>query len=93
MSSGYSYPPILESYKRWWLGKYCRLVGSHGEFKYVMDVKFTGPPSGVYGSAELVYHDRSKQIIPCGNAFKPRKKDVEVWPGDGPPPPYKESLF
>ncbi|NIN00461.1 MAG: hypothetical protein GTO24_20985 [candidate division Zixibacteria bacterium] len=82
-----SYPPILESYKRWWCGKYCRLTGSHGEFKYVLDVKFHGPPSGVYGSAELIFAGGERETIRVpANVYKPRKSDVEVWPHDDPPP-------
>lgn len=81
-----SYPPILDSYKKWWRGKYCRTVGFKGEFKYVMDVKFHGPPSGVYGDAELIYEDGTRETIFCFGAHKPRKKDVEVWDGEGAPP-------
>jgi len=76
----------LEAYKRWWVGKRCRLRGSHGPFRLVDNVKFYGPPSGVYGNASLVYSDGTEQDIrtPIRTPhqppiFRPRKKDVEVW--------------
>jgi len=80
----------IENYRRWWVGKYCRLVRSRGEFKRVVDVEFYGPPSGFYGTAFLVFEDGSQIMIPHGDAFKPRKKDVEVWPHDDPPPPMED---
>lgn len=88
-------PPIMDSYRRWWLRKYCRLTHSHGEFKYVTDIEWSGPPSGVYGETYLHYSDGTKQHITLpvnirkAPIFKARKSDVEVWPHDDPPPPYK----
>lgn len=86
-------PPIMDSYRRWWVGKYCRNVLSHGEFKLVTDVKWYGPPSGVYGEASLVFEDETEEFIrmPVRTprnppVYKPRKKDVEVWPRDEAPP-------
>jgi hypothetical protein len=64
-------------YKRWWVGKKCR-ISKFDAFKLVKDVEVFGPPSFVYGSASLIFEDGSEQTIPCGEAFKPRKQDVEV---------------
>lgn len=72
---------VQERYKNWWEGKYCRLAErGGGEYKYVKRVEFIGPPSGVYGGVILYYLDGSRDyVIPLnGNAFKPRKMDVEV---------------
>ncbi len=73
-------------YLSWWEGKYCRVAKlgdgrGVGEFKKVVDVICYGPPSFVYGSAELVYEDGSRENITTPDnrdAFRPRKKDVEV---------------
>jgi len=80
---------VENTYRKWWQGKYCRIMGSRGPFKLVDDVKFHGPPSGVYGSASLRFADGSQTNIPCGKAFKPRKMDVEVWPRKEPPPKHE----
>ena len=69
----------IENYKKWWVGKYCRLYG--GTFKKVVDVKVYGPPSFVYGTAELVYENGTTQMIAV-QAFRPRKMDVEVAQGE-----------
>lgn len=66
----------LERYKRWWLGKMCR-VCQEKPFKKVVDVKWYGPPSGFYGDIGLVFEDQTETIVPH-NKFKPRKSDVEV---------------
>ena len=67
-----------EKYERWWLGKRCRLYLSQRPFKKVIKVELVGPPSFVYGSVWLHYEDGTNENVYCGNAFKPRKKDVEV---------------
>lgn len=81
----------LDSYKRWWVGKYCRLAGSHGPFRLVADVSFSGSPSGFKGQAELIYEDGTREWIRLPfsrdhDVFRPRKKDVEIWPEHMPPP-------
>lgn len=69
-----------ETYKKWWVGKYCRI--HHRTFKKVTDVIVTGPPSYVYGIAKLVYEDGTDEYITDPHAFRPRKKDVEVAQGE-----------
>ena len=66
-------------YRKWWLGKFCRRAGSLADFKLVVDVKTYGPPSFVYGTAELIYEDGSRVTI-AGRGFRPRKCDVDVKP-------------
>lgn len=67
-----------ERYCRWWEGKLCRRVGSNKPFKRVIEVECVGPPSFVYGTVILHYEDETSEHVLCGNAFKPRKTDVEV---------------
>ena len=69
---------IRDRYCKWWVGKKCRPAGYMGEFKRVKDVIFISSFSGVYGSGLLVYEDGTEGVIMCGEAYKPRKKDVEV---------------
>lgn len=69
---------IRDRYCKWWVGKKCRPVGYMGEFKRVKDVIFHSSFSGVYGSGELVFEDGTKSMIFCREAYKPRKKDVEI---------------
>ena len=70
---------IENKYRKWWIGKYCRLTGQiHKEFKKVIDLVFYSPPSGFCGSVELIYEDGSIDNISQGNAFRPRKRDVEI---------------
>lgn len=61
----------------WWVGKYCR-TRSHHEFKKVVDVKTFGSKSYVTGNAVLVFEDGDESQIYIGDAYRPRKKDVEV---------------
>ena len=69
---------VQEAYRRWWLGKRCR-VYTDREFKRVTDVIWYGPPSGVYGFVKLVYDDGTVEIVSPGrDVFRPRKSDVEV---------------
>jgi len=67
-----------ERYDRWWYGKLCRPAGADYPFKRVAAIKLHGPPSFVYGQAELFYEDGDTMIINHGEAFRPRKIDVEV---------------
>lgn len=71
---------VRERYERWWLGKYCKPVSLIMPFKKVVKINMYGPPSFVYGVAELVFDDGTSRMINHGNAFKPRKKDVLVKP-------------
>jgi len=67
-----------ERYKRWWVGKKCRLTGHyHHEFKLVKRVELCGNPSFVYGVATLVYEDGTHEHIHT-HSYVPRKFDVEV---------------
>jgi hypothetical protein len=65
-------------YKEWWLGKLVRPIGSDSEFRRVVDIALYGPPSFFYGSVVLHFEDGSEHLIHPGNAFKPRKKDIEI---------------
>lgn len=67
-----------ERYERWWKGKLCRFALRGGEFKRVTKVELVGPHSFVYGSVWLHFEGGEKAAVPCGDAFKPRKFDVEV---------------
>ena len=67
-----------DRYCKWWVGKKCRPAGQIAGFKRVKDVIFHSSFSGVYGTGELIYEDGTNGLITCGEAFKPRKKDVEV---------------
>ena len=69
---------IRDRYCKWWVGKKCRPVGYMGEFKRVKDVIFYSSFSGVYGTGKLVFEDGTESMIFCGEAYKPRKRDVEV---------------
>lgn len=69
---------VIPNYRGWWVGKLCRLAGSSKPFKRVIDIDLYGPPSFVYGTVVLCYEDGTDEHVSCGNAFKPRKKDVEV---------------
>lgn len=69
---------IQDRYRKWWVGKKCRPVGYMGEFKRVKDVIFYSSFSGVYGTGKLVFEDGTESMIFCGEAYKPRKRDVEV---------------
>ena len=69
---------IQDRYRKWWVGKKCRPTGDMREFKRVKDVIFHSSFSGVYGRGELIYEDGTTGLITCGEAFKPRKGDVEV---------------
>lgn len=66
-----------EVYQRWWLGKMCR-VSSDREFKRVTMIECTGPPSMVYGGVILYFEDGTRDDVNYGEAFRPRKSDVEV---------------
>ena len=68
---------VVQTYKKWWLGKKVKLEGQDYVFK-VVDVKFHGPPSGVYGFVELKDEKGSWHTVCDFGHFKPRKKDVEV---------------
>ncbi|CAL2095828.1 protein of unknown function [Tenacibaculum sp. 190524A02b] len=65
-----------ETYKRWWVGKYCKVPGDY-QYKKVIDVVVYGPRSFVYGGASLVFEDLSNRPIRT-TAFKPRKKDILI---------------
>jgi len=67
-----------EKYEKWWLYKYCRAAGSTGEFKRVIKIEVFGPPSFVYGTAELTFEDGTTMHPGTPYTFKPRKMDVEV---------------
>jgi hypothetical protein len=66
-------------YEEWWLNKRCHVVGDlMNEFKLVVKIELTGPPSFVYGMATLIFEDGSNRNIATSSAFRPRKCDVEV---------------
>lgn len=69
-----------DRYERWWLGKYCRpAMYTQQLFKRVVKIDMVGPPSFVYGQITFHYEDGTNNIIAgMGNAYKPRKCDVEV---------------
>jgi len=68
-----------QRYERWWLGRYCRPVWSNQSFKKVVKIDMVGPPSFVSGQITFHYEDGSCDIVyGIGNAYKPRKIDVEV---------------
>jgi len=64
-------------YERWWLHKDVRF-NDGDPWKRVTKVTLVGPPSFVYGSVWLTFADGAEQHVPCGNAFRPRKWDVQV---------------
>ena len=68
----------IERYRRWWLGKRCRRIGSLGEFKLVTRVEWIGAPSGFSGIVELTFEDGTTELVSNTWAYKPRKSDVEV---------------
>lgn len=72
-------PENRYKYMKWWRGKRCRLADSDAPFKVVVDLRFSGPPSMVYGDVVLIYEDGTEEQVfhPMGT-FRPRKKDVEV---------------
>jgi hypothetical protein len=47
------------------------------DFRKCTSVKAIGPPSFVYGSAQMYFEDGSKEFI-SSTAFRPRKCDVEI---------------
>ena len=61
-------------YLQWWKGK---TVQSDNGIKRVSNVKLYGPPSFVYGSAELIFEDGTTQTIRT-DAYKPHRSDVEI---------------
>jgi hypothetical protein len=67
-----------EKYESWWKGKLCRPAGTRKHFKRVKCVVVIGPPSFVHGDAWLVYEDDTEDAVRQGDAFRPRKKDIEV---------------
>lgn len=64
-----------DKYRSWWRGKLVKM--DNGEVKRVFDIKLYGPPSFVYGSAEFIFADDTRQTIHT-ESFKPRKSDVEI---------------
>ncbi len=64
-----------DKYNRWWKGKL--VMTDNGQPKMVASIRLYGPPSFVYGTAEFVFDDGTKQTIRT-NSFKPRKCDVEI---------------
>ena len=75
---------IAERYERWWVGNLCRLVGSGAPFRRVVSLNIYGPPSLFNAVVELVYEDKTIEAVTCGvNAYRPRKKDVEILKEDG----------
>lgn len=65
-------------YVHWWLRRYCRLAGSTAPYRLVTSVAWVGPPSGVYGDVWLTYESGEREVVQHGDAFKPRRRDVEV---------------
>lgn len=64
-------------FNRWWKGKL--IENLNREVKRVKEVKFYGPPSGVYGCAWFFFEDGTSEPVPQGShAFLPRKYDVKV---------------
>ena len=70
-------PHPLVAYKQWWVGQRARPANYKCPFRRVVDVRWYGPPSGVYGTAELVYEDGAAQVVSTP-AHRPRKCDVEI---------------
>lgn len=66
-----------QRYNEWWVGKRCRTAHGLGPFRKVVAVNVYGPPSYVYGTAELVFAGGRTQTI-TSPAYRPRKCDVEV---------------
>lgn len=61
-------------YERWWLGKFLE------DGRQIVDVRFHGPPSGVYGFVQLGLEDGTTMNAPQGPMiFRPRKKDLKVF--------------
>jgi len=67
----------IPDYHGWWVGKMCRTRPGNN-FKKVLRVELVGRPSFGYGFVILHYIDGTSENVPHGNAFRPRKKDVEV---------------
>lgn len=70
-----------DCYRRWWLYKWVRSAYEpHSEFKFVTDVRWQGPPSGVYGDVELTFEDGTTDFIRkrSHSSFRPIKADIEV---------------
>lgn len=67
-----------ERYDRWWLGKMCKPRGYKMHFKRVVQVQLIGPPSFVYGHVKLHFSDGDVVTVHQGEAYRPRKRDVEV---------------
>jgi len=70
-----------DRYERWWLGKCCRPAWCRADqpFKKVIKIDLIGSPSFVSGQLTFHYEDGAEDIIAgMGNAYKPRRCDVEV---------------
>jgi len=68
-------------YEGWWLGRYCRPAWCNvaQPFKKVVKIELLGPPSFVSGQLVFHYEDGTEETIAgMGNAYKPRRCDVEV---------------
>lgn len=68
-----------ERYERWWAGKLCRVRYCQAEYKRVASVNVYGPPSFVYGCAELVFEDGTTRMVST-QKFRPGRAEVEVAP-------------
>lgn len=66
-----------ERYRRWWLGKRCRVVGQD-EFKLVTQVEWIGAPSGFTGIVQLTFEDGTTNLVGDVTAYKPCKRNVEI---------------
>ncbi len=65
---------VEKMYCRWWLGKYI------ADGRQITNVRWCGPPSGVYGCVELTFDDgKTERVSQPSNGYKPRKKDLNVF--------------
>jgi len=65
-------------YEKWWLGKMVRQAGTNGKFRRVTKVVLHGPPSFVYGIVTLHFKGGGYENVTQVNAFRPRKRHIEV---------------
>jgi hypothetical protein len=76
---------VEDNYRRWWKGKYLK------DGRRIEDVKFHSSPSGVYGVAEFILEDGSKEHVMQGSRqFKPTKKFVNEYQVFDKPPEVKQ---
>lgn len=65
---------VQRTYEKWWLWKYLE------DGRMITDVKFIGPPSGVYGIVVLTLDDDTEMHAPqYPYDYRPRKKNLKVF--------------